>query len=485
MTPSSETNDVLLDAAANPFGLRLELREEGLECYASVPAADGAGESLSVADLTALLQRHGIVHGVRDEAVTAFCEAEDPAYRATPRRLAMGDPPATGADGRLELTAHDSQHERFQEDATGHVDLRSLHLFDNVEAEQQLGRILPPQLGAAGTTVTGRVIPGLTGRALDLTLGEGVRLDADSGELFATRAGRIVRSSHGLAVSEDYVVEGDVDLAVGHIHFSGFVRISGDVLDGFHIHATKGLVVGGNVGACLLESDGDITLGGMAGQGKGHLRCGGTLTAHYLNEATVECDGDVRVQNEIRNSTVKAGGAIRIPEGIIIGGECVALRGIEARRLGTPGGVRGRLLPGVDFRLLDRQRFLNDRRHALDGERSHILHLVGNMRERLGDPQASPPNIRRLLERYEGLENTLEVVEGELAQCHPDGHPAAVPQVNVKDLLNEGTVITIGACTLDFPTEQQGPLSVVLDAEEGLITCIPLRSLSDEEESSS
>jgi len=87
-----------------------------------------------------------------------------------------------------------------------------------------------------------------------------------------------------VSVTEEYLVQGDVDLAVGNIDFRGFVQVKGDVLDDFDIHAIKGIQVNGNVGICQISSEGDIALGGMAGQGRGTITCGGNLVVTYLND---------------------------------------------------------------------------------------------------------------------------------------------------------------------------------------------------------
>ena len=121
------------------------------------------------------------------------------------------------------------------------------------------------------------------------------------------------------------------------------------MLDNFDITATKGLTVSGNIGVCTIVSDGDVTFCGMDGQDKGRIVCGGTLRAHFIHDAVVECAGDVVVDVEIHNSIIRTLGKIVVDKGAISGGSYIALGGIEARKLGSAASVHTALSAGVDY----------------------------------------------------------------------------------------------------------------------------------------
>ena len=130
----------------------------------------------------------------------------------------------------------------------------------------------------------------------------------------------------------------------------------------------------------------------MTGGETGRLICGGTLQARYINDAYVECKGDLRVKNEIVNCNVKCGGMIDVNLGSIVGGSCMALTGIEAKGLGSDAGVKTRLTCGVCYMALAKMEAI----HAeLDPMRKEVETLSKKLEPLIKNPKAMLGQIGR------------------------------------------------------------------------------------------
>lgn len=464
---------ILREETTELYTLKIELDAEEFECRVSI-APKSKGTFLTPKGLTELLEESGVRHGLLPGAIASFCQNACQGRNQEQVLLAEGTRPAPGPDGWIEFYGRVSSKE-IQLDAEnerGSIDLRNLNFFSNVEPEDPIGLLHPPQNGESGMTVTG--LPGrpLLGKPLVVTAGAGVRVEQEGVKFVAEAPGRVVYEGATLSVSEEYTVSGDVNFEVGSIRFLGMVDVRGDVLDEFDLIASKGINVSGTVGACRLESAGNIIVGSIAGKGTGAVRCGGNLVARFLNDVHIECEGDVVVGNEIRNSVVKAGGRILVENGQISGGECVALAGIEAKVLGSYLGVRTKLTAGVYFPEVDRLKFLHDRQQSLLVQIKRITDTLGPLQHNSVSKSlegAIKKRIEVLGVRLEELNQENETVVAELTAFQPQVRPTANAKINVKSALEEGVVLCLGDVVEDVRMPMSGPLSVTVNPlEDGL-----------------
>ncbi|MHB1400171.1 MAG: DUF342 domain-containing protein [Trichloromonadaceae bacterium] len=472
-----ETNEV--------YSLKIEIDAEEYECRVSL-APKGKGSFLTPQALTDILQDSGVRAGLLPGAIAAFCQVACQGRNQEQVLLAEGTRPVAGPDGYVEFYTRVSSKEILlgAEDDSGTIDLRSLNFFSNVVPDDPIGLLHPPKNGEPGLTVTG--LPGrpLLGKPLTVVAGAGVRVEQEGCKFIAETPGRVVYESSTIAVSEEYSVSGDVNFEVGSIRFLGVVDVRGDVLDEFDISATKGLTVSGAVGACQIESAGNIILGSMSGKGSGTIKCGGDLVARFLNDVTVECEGNVIVGSEIRNSVIKAGGYISVENGQIFGGKCVALAGIEGKILGSYLGVRTKLTSGAYFRELDRLKYLQQRQQSVHEQIKRISDTLGPLQHSTANTalaEAIKKRIEVLGARLEELTRENEAVVAELATAKPQPRAAAEARINVRSALEEGVVLCLGEVVEDVRVGLSGPLSITVNADgDGLSfdALAPLRAKS-------
>jgi uncharacterized protein (DUF342 family) len=450
-----------------------------MECRATfTPKDEHAG--ITVEELVALLEKEAI-SGIDPQLVENFCNNAGPESPQKNVLLAKGVPPEPGPDGWLEITVLSSTDAaRFKSDAADKIDYKNRRSFENVKPDTVVGKIHPPREGEPGRTVKNNPIPPLMGKVLKFKPGKGIRLDEDGISLRAETEGRLVQEGETLSVSEEIVINGNVDLTVGHIDFAGVVIVKGDVLDDFNVKATKGIEISGSVGACRIISGGDLIMGSVYGKDNGFIRCLGTLQAHHLCNVDVECTGDIIVSKEIRDSVIKTLGVINVENGNICGGEAIALQGIEAKKVGSPIGVPTSLTAGVSYLDSDQEKELQRRFDVLCFQEENINYTVGDIAK--GDLNSLSGGLKK---RYDVLAATLEKItkEKDLLLKEMEAYkPAAEasranPKINIKGVLFEGVIIALGSHKEKIDIEKDGPFSVIESLKDDCLLYLSLSPL--------
>ena len=341
-----------------------------------------------------------------------------------------------------------------EEDVTN-VDMHIVQAFVNVSAGDEIGRIIPAEPGIPGRNIMGQPIPPQPGKPLHLKVGKNIRAEENGALLIAAATGRLCCSAAEISVEEEYVVKGDVNFRIGSINFKGVVEVRGDVLDNFDITASKGLTVSGNIGACNIVSDGDVTFCGMDGQDKGTILCGGTLRAHFIHDVVVECAGDVIVDVEIHNCTIRTLGRIIVDKGAISGGSYIARGGIEAKKLGSAASVHTKLQAGVDY---------------------HDVEELEKLFALLTETQSKAKQSGSLPEIAE-LRKTAAELSDRIMALRSKADAAANAKINAKVVMYENVQLTLGSVTEELKEEKDGPLSVIENSIEGGLRFLSMTSL--------
>lgn len=437
-------------------------------------------------DLLWFLQKNNIIQTIDYPAVYDFCATIQMGIIPPSTILARGVEPVSGADGWFDLTVKISGEEtEFKEDEKGNIDLRNLHAYSEIEPEQKLGMVHPPQEGTPGIDVLGLPIPAERGRPFELIAGEGVVLKYDDRVAFAEKAGRALLEKQVISVVDQLVVPSDVDLNIGNIDFHGFVEVKGEVPDDFHIKASKGIKISGAVGACHLESAGSVEISSMAGKEIGRIVCHGDLHANYLNQVTVVCFGDVYVTNEIRNSVIKSTGKVSVERGSIIGGSCTAMDGIETKDLGTSSGQKSRVVAGVYFPDADRFDYLREQLLNINRQIQSINEAIEPLKRYLqkNDSIASSAEKRLsiLNEQLIKLQQEKDHFNAEIAASTLQEFSSKNPKINILKVLREGVSITLGKTTEEIKIERSGPMSIIENTRDGglrYLTLTPLQVMA-------
>ena len=245
------------------------------------------------------LQRKGIVHGVKLDAIVSALREGQQEFVA-----AEGTPPILGKNGYVEyLVELEKAPKPLEHDEK--VDYRSLNIFTFVNEGDVVAIVHPPEPGVEGTTVTGKKIPPPKPRAATLVLGRGLELD--DGRVVATMSGIIKKEGNRLYIEPVLVINGDVDFKVGNIDANINVEIRGWVRSGFTVKSQADIMIHGGVESNVhIEAGGSVSVKlGVMGKGKTVIKCGKDFYAKFVQDAVVEAEGNVSVSEYILNSDIR------------------------------------------------------------------------------------------------------------------------------------------------------------------------------------
>lgn len=434
------------------YGLKFVVSGDGLTCTC-IYDPNLTGPPLTENELRDFLAQSKIREGLDEDAIAGVLAKAEARSKVTDSVIARGIAMIPGEDGVLDMSELEGDQ---NDDDSEQVDMRNVQKFLNVSNGQLVGVILSPGEGTPGTSVFGKEIPAQRGEELKIQLGNQVRLGEDERSIYAETDGRVYYNKGEISVEDTYTVKGDIDFKVGNVDYNGFLDVRGDVLDGFSVKATKGIKLQGNIGKCTIESDGNIAFCGMASQDKGTIRCGGSISANFLHDTTIECDGDIIVETEIRNCTIKCLGLVRVNKGVLVGGNCIALGGVEVATAGSPSSVFTRIVVGVSYRDLDEH-------NSLFNELKKVLEEFKASKDRT--------NTDELMKQRAAITERIQEVRGR-------NYENANAKINVKKKLYEKVNITLAKISEEIKEELSGPLSIIVNTVEGGVRYLPMTDLS-------
>jgi uncharacterized protein (DUF342 family) len=329
----------------------VEVTDRGLCCLLTIYPPRRGGRQLAAEQCFRELDAAGVVHGLEDSAVrAAVAEVQsggDIAYRVP---VAHGTPPGEPRRAQLELNVPHVAKSDLRLDATW----LQRHLpacLGELRENQPVGRYHPPVPGEPGTNVRGKPIPARDPAALRVELGPGLaRSDTSSGLIHTVHPGQVVLDTRRLDVVPMFLAEGDYGPDSPEIAFRGLVVVLGN-LSGQKVDADD-LIVAGNCERSEITSAGDVFIGGgVIGKKEGRIYADGRVAARHVSDAEVEALGDIIVTNTITYSEVTSNSRVVVTaeRGSIVGGRVGALRGIEARSIGSDFGTYTVTAVGRDF----------------------------------------------------------------------------------------------------------------------------------------
>ncbi len=232
--------------------------------------------------------------------------------------IAHGIPPIQGKDTRFECLVDNVSDRRPHERTDGTLDYYDLGAIPCVEEGAELMRKYPPEPPKNGLSVTGKEIPARIGKVLNFSKYKGARISpTDPNLLIAEFKGQPIANDRCVNVDRIFSVK-NVDLHTGHIDYDGTVIVQGNVASGMKISATGDVQVFGMVENASIDAGGniDIKLGAIGHadnpneENQMRIHCSGNLTAAYLENATIQVEGDVLVKSIIANCQMNVGNQI-------------------------------------------------------------------------------------------------------------------------------------------------------------------------------
>jgi len=439
------------------------------------------GKSIDDAAIRRALAQQGVVAGIRDNAIAGAVALG----QASNLLVAEGAMPVHGEDGRIETLVPESSNRVPQLNEKGLMDYRNLGDILTVQAGQAVMRRIAATPGTPGETVNGAVIPAIAGKEAmfspNLT---GVTPSADDpNTLAAAITGQPVRTRDGIIVEPTYAVE-EVTINTGNIAFDGAVTVKGDVQAGMTIKASGDIEIGGTVEAAVLIAGGNVVIKGGAIGARGrkdahgneipsYIQCGGSFTATYVQQATVDAGDSIFIDDVAMQSTLTAINQIVVghkQRGHIIGGKCQATLLVKAKVIGSAAHIATHIEVGLNPKLRAQQHRHQQHRQQIEEQMAQVAKLL-DLAIRL--PERVPPEtVKRARITSESLRRTLLRLEEEGTLLQEQLRLAESAKVVAEQAVFEGLEVRCG--NLHYATTGDLSYGLLIRIGEGALEAEPL-----------
>ncbi len=368
-----ETREYVL-AELKDCCVNVKVSPDRLTAWVVVTQAFG-GNPFSETLLKETLEAHHVKFGIKEDVLQDIIK-----NGWTEKRLiAEGKPPDEGEKAKFVSLVEESDHKGIpQEREDGSVDYKNLGLYLTVSEGTPLLRHFPPTPGTPGTGVDGEPILPLPVHDRVLLPGAGAAISPDDPNVIvATRSGKPFYDDNSVRVDPTLEVN-KVDPSTGNVIFDGNIVVWGPVEAGYTVQAGRDLTILDTVEGADLIAGNDITLvTGIYGRGKSKISLRGNLMARFLNDCTIQCEGNIEVTDLMSHCFVECEGALHLGElggkGQIIGGNIQVLEKAQARIIGSVSEITTRIAVGPSNAFLSRVGRIKEEIKQLQ----HDLKIIG------------------------------------------------------------------------------------------------------------
>ena len=318
--------------------LKIELGRDSMVVAAS--ALPGEETEITRTSVMAELAMRGIRAGIDENAIS---ELVNRGVQKKVYIIARGVPAKRGRDGYYEFLFDKDAKEtvpRIRDDGT--VDYSPN--ITMIEEGEKVAVYHPPVEGSFGYTVFDSVVaPPPAKEAEHISL---VKVERVGNDFVAMTKGRVSFHAKTLEVKDMMIIQGNAGYATGMIDFNGDVRVFGDVKEGVVMNVRGSLEVMGEIDAATLKIGKHLVChGGIHGKKKAQIEVGGTVTANFIEGATVRARGDV-VAGHVISANIVSRSSVSIDateESFVLGGVIEADECISVVRVGNETGAHTEL----------------------------------------------------------------------------------------------------------------------------------------------
>ena len=305
------------------------------------------------------LSSKSVVFGVDREAVKDVVKRRETEDYVV---VARGMPPIQGTDAIIEMIIDPDKPIEVGDDEK--VDFWNRSALVTVRTGDKVAVKHPLVPGTDGKTVVGTPMKAAAVKDVNFSAGEGLATaEGDALSLIATMDGQLKRKNGKLVVLPELEIRGDVDFGVGSVDFTGAVRISGSVHDGFRVIAGGSIEIHGMVEAADIESQADVIVnGGIRGMNKGEITSEGSVAIGFVDQATIRSGHTVTVKKAVLHSRIFAQDSVLVmgsgSKSQIAGGRVEAGVEVACHVLGSEMGTKTEVIVGLPPQKLERRRIL-------------------------------------------------------------------------------------------------------------------------------
>lgn len=444
----TETEVKLLNETILPVQeeMQILLSQDKMEATARFYPPSAQTAVMNRAEIIRGISYQGIKFGILEDAVDQF--VEERAY-CTDYLIAKGIPVEEGTDAEIIYHFNLKPNVRPKLNEDGSVDFHKLENINGVTEGMVLATLKKEVQGTAGRDVCGTELKPKNVTAKRLLAGKNTFLIEDGTKLVSAVNGHVVLDDNEkVIVSNTYEIKGDVDTSTGDIDYDGDVKVSGNVLTGFSIHATGDVEVEGVVEAASIVAGGKIIIKrGIQGMNRGTLQAGGNILCRFIESAVVRAGANIEA-DAIMHSEVSAKNEIHVAgrKGLIVGGSVRAGSLIESMTIGSPMGSATTLAVGDDPQLQDRIRELEEESKKMAQEERRLRQILDAMKTKKEKGMLSPDQfeiLQKAVANYTELKARVETVEDELSKCYEMTEETKGARIVARNIVYSGVKLMI------------------------------------------
>jgi len=451
----------------------VSLSEDEMTAWLSLTPSIGGARPVTVDDVRAECERLGISFGIDSQAIeSAVHRLQESVEAVSGIVIACGEQPVNGTDGSIEFHVVRASGSTVKLREDGSVDYKDLDQVTSVKQDQLIAVLKREQAGQKdGHTVRGEICRARAGKPVVLELGNNIRVEdrGDALEHYACINGQLLTSGRKLSVEPVLVIEGDVGPKTGHIQFNGVVHVRGSVRDTFNVFAEKDVIVEGNVGNCIIKTDGNLTVyGGVMGKNRGNVQVGGDVRVKFAENSSIRAGGNIHIQRAALNCTLVAGSwVIAVAEkGQIVGGEIKAREGVEVKTLGNESENRMEVRVGSDFSVEDRLEEIEVKIQKYEKALKKIVLVLDKLKRAHANYVNLPEKLRIIFTEIRKKENiargAIEELRNKQVMLMNALSEIQDAKILVRETLNRGVKLYFGKVAYE-PETAESKVSITYD----------------------
>ncbi len=266
--------------------------------------------------------------------------------------VATGKGPVDGVDGYYEFFFDTESNNEPIILKDGTADLSNMDPIKQVRVGDKLAFYHRATKGEDGYNVFGEALKARNGKEIPILKGEGFMILNDRVTYVAKYSGAISMVD-GIINIQKVMILPEVKVTDKKINYDGVVYVTGDVHSSSDIKATGDIIIGGHMESSEIVSGGNVIIkGGATCPIRGSITAKGDISAKFFEGVTIT--GKNISGNYFINCKINATGLIKTygRVGIIYGGTCHSLEGIETASVGNRSGAKTIINLGVNGSLL-------------------------------------------------------------------------------------------------------------------------------------
>lgn len=453
-----------------------------------LPPMSVVKHEVTIQDIMEVIHSYQVETGIDYEMVRQATDAAFKDNMGAGVVLAEGREPKHGKVAKVILD-YDFSMNVGKETEDGKIDFKERGFVHNVKDGELIAHFDSPIEPVDGLDIDGNPIQAELDKDPIYKLGKNLRVDEQTKQILSTVNGILSIAGTAISVQDIMEVKSDVNYNTGNLNAQGSVVINGSITPGFEVRAEGDVIVKNNIEEATVECGGNVIVsGGIMGNEKTHIKCNGNVKANFVRNAKIEAAGDVVVSQSILTADIHTDGRIIAVEGkgVVVGGDLKAAGSIFCKILGTKKGTKTSVTVGKSLNMEQRLKEIAEKTKK---NKENAKKLKGTLGEEyfrdpkaflMKLPKAKAPMVKQVLQQLTSIIKENNEFEEEKEEIINKANKFNKSHVTVYETVNEGVDIYIKK-EHEYINRQLSPTEFYFNKQYNCISERAPRSLDEKE----